>query len=65
MKEEGPLAIYEVANRLCLFDHQISGRFGEMEAAGWIEKTGERRRKPSTGCLAETYRITDSGRREV
>jgi len=54
---EQPLCIFEVAERLGRFDHQISGRFGELVKLGLIEKTGERRRKPSTGCSAEVYRI--------
>lgn len=55
--QEKPRAIFEVAEALECFDHQISGRFGELERDLIIEKTGERRRKESTGCDAEVYRI--------
>ena len=54
----GPSCIFEVAAALGCFDHQISGRFGEMEKLGLIRKTGDRRKKPSTGCAAEVYEIT-------
>lgn len=50
-------AIFEVADHLGVFDHQISGRFGELERDRWIEKTGQRKVKPATGCEAELYRI--------
>jgi hypothetical protein len=53
----GPACIFEVAQALGCFDHQISGRFGEMVQLGLIEKTGDRRTKQSTGCQAEVYRI--------
>lgn len=49
--------IFEVAQELGCLDHQISGRFGELERLGLIAKTGQRRVKPSTGCSAEVYKI--------
>ncbi len=55
IEEHGPQAIFEVADRMGVFDHQISGRFSAMEADGFLRKTGERRRKPDTGCDAEVY----------
>jgi hypothetical protein len=58
--EHGPCTIFEVAAGMELNDHQISGRFGELEAAGLIVKTGQRRPKPETGCLAEVYRLGDT-----
>ena len=39
------------------FDHQISGRFGELEKIFLIIKCGSARRKPATGCEAEVYTI--------
>lgn len=59
---KGPACIFEVAADLGCFDHQISGRFGEMEKLGLIRKTGQRRRKPSTGCSAEVYELCVSDR---
>lgn len=54
---ESPATIFEIATRMELHDHQISGRFGELERECLIEKTGERRPRPETGCLAEVYRL--------
>ena len=54
---EAPSTIFEIAARMELHDHQISGRFGELEREALIEKTGHRRPKPETGCLAEVYRV--------
>lgn len=54
--DRGPACIFEVAACLGCFDHQISGRFGELEREGLIEKTGNRKVKPDTGCQAEAYR---------
>lgn len=59
---EGPACIFEVAQRLStpdhrVHDHQISGRFGEMEMMGMIRKTGVRRTKPGTKCQANEYQI--------
>jgi hypothetical protein len=53
----GPACIFEVAQALGCLDHQISGRFGEMEKLGLIHKTGVRRTKPTTGCQASVYAI--------
>ncbi len=53
----GPLAIFEIAKLMHCHDHQISGRFGEMERDGLLVKTGERRIKPGTQCEAEVYAI--------
>ena len=55
IESQGPLAIFEIAERLGLFDHQISGRFGELERDGLLVKIGERRVKPGTQCQAEVY----------
>lgn len=57
IRTNGPLAIFEIAERMHCHDHQISGRFGEMERGGLLTKTGERRTKPGTQCQAEVYAI--------
>jgi hypothetical protein len=51
----GPLAIFEVAAVIGCLDHQISGRFGELEREGLIIKLGRRVRKPSTRQSCELY----------
>lgn len=56
------LAIFEIAEAMQLFDHQISGRFGEMERDLLIEKAGIRRIKPGTNCEAEVYRLKGPAR---
>lgn len=60
---DGPQAIFELAERLEVFDHQISGRFGEMMTEGLIYKTGERRIKPGTKCEAEVYALSGAAER--
>ena len=57
LQSHGPLAIFEIAAMLNIFEHQISGRFSELERDGHIEKAGKRRQKGETGCWAEVYRI--------
>src|SRR5947209_6629112 len=57
LREQGPSTIFEVAAHLGLYDHQISGRFSELERDQLIEKSGQRRRKPETECDAEVYRL--------
>lgn len=52
-----PKCLFEVAAELGCFDHQISGRFTDLRKLGIIERTGERRVKPATGCSADVYRI--------
>jgi hypothetical protein len=58
--ERGPSTIFEIAAAMELHDHQISGRFGELERDGLIRKTGRRREKPETGCEAEVYQLADA-----
>jgi hypothetical protein len=58
--EERPSALWEVAEHYQTPDHCISGRFTELVRDGFIEPTGERRRKPSTDCDAEVYRLRRS-----
>ena len=65
LARRGPLCIFEIAEELGCFDHQISGRFGEMLKLDLIEKTGERRTKPATGCPADVYAITSTGHKAI
>ena len=60
LRDNGPLAIFEIAALIGVFEHQISGRFSEMEVDGLIEKAGIRRQKGETGCWAECYRVKDT-----
>lgn len=60
LKDHGPMAIFEIAALLHVFEHQISGRFSELERDGHIEKAGMRRRKGETGCWAEVYQLRSS-----
>jgi hypothetical protein len=53
--QHGPLAIFEIAAILDVFDHQISGRFGELVNDGLLYITGDRRKKPETGQVCEVY----------
>lgn len=57
LEQHGPSALFEVAAAIGCFDHQISGRFTDMERDGLIEKTGVRKTKPETGCQAEVWRL--------
>lgn len=57
LRDHGPMAIFEIAAMLNVFEHQISGRFSELERDGHIEKAGQRRQKGETLCWAEVYRI--------
>ncbi len=55
LHDRGGMTIFEVAGTLRVFDHQISGRFSELERRGKIRKSGQRRRKPDTTCECEVY----------
>ena len=57
--QHGPLALFEIAALLECFDHQISGRFSELEKDGLIYKTGQRKVKSDTGCEAEIWALRD------
>lgn len=61
------LALFELAALFGVPDHILSGRVTDLRRDGHIETTGQRRRKPATGCLAEVYRLTGSAaaRRDV
>lgn len=57
LRRHGPQTLFEIASKLGVFDHQISGRFTELKAQGLIESTGQTRRKPATGCECEVYQL--------
>lgn len=57
LQEHGPLALFELADKLSVFDHQISGRITELLTMGRIERTGDTRQKPDTGCQAHVYQL--------
>jgi len=59
-----PSCLFEVAAQIGFLDHQISGRFTDLAKLGVIEKTGERRVKPKTGCKCNVWRITDGQQEE-
>lgn len=58
IRDNGPLAIFEVATLLGVYDHQISGRFIQLERDMLLAKTGDRRTSPS-GCQVEVYDLAD------
>lgn len=58
---DSPACIFAIAQTIGCFDHQISGRFGELVKANAIARTGRRRIKSATGCHAEEYAITLTG----
>lgn len=57
LRTRGPMTLWEVAAAMGVHDHQISGRISELKEKLLIEATGERRKKPSTGCEADVYRL--------
>lgn len=59
LTERGPATLFEIAAHYDYFDHQISGRFTELAKDGLIVRTGERRQKPETGCVADVWRLAD------
>lgn len=54
-----PQTLWEAARAMGVADHQISGVFTALSRDLWIERTGERRNKPETGCPADVWRIRD------
>ncbi|MBC8107736.1 MAG: winged helix-turn-helix transcriptional regulator [Anaerolineae bacterium] len=60
--EECPSTIFEVAKHFGVPDHTISGRFSELVKDGYIEHSGDRRRKPQTDCDAEVYQLRRADR---
>jgi len=52
-----PSTLFEVATHYGVPDHTISGRFTELARDLYIERTGERRPKPESACLADVWRV--------
>lgn len=52
-----PSTLWEIADFFEVPDHTISGRFTELARDGYIERTGERRPKPETGCDADVWAL--------
>lgn len=59
LQDRGPSTMFEVANLLHVNDHQLSGRFTELARDGLIERSGQRRPKPETGCEADVWRLRE------
>jgi hypothetical protein len=57
LETHGPQTLFELATRMNVLDHQISGRITDLLFDGLIERTGDRRTKPETGCPCDVYRI--------
>lgn len=51
------MTLWEAARAMGVADHQISGVFTALARDLWIERTGERRNKPETGCPADVWRL--------
>jgi DNA-binding HxlR family transcriptional regulator len=58
LTDRGPATLFELAAHYGYYDHQISGRLTELARDGLIERSGERRTKPQTGCVADVWRLT-------
>ena len=52
----GPKSLWQLAVRLSVADHTMSGRITSPESRSAIESTGERSTKPATGCKCDVYR---------
>lgn len=61
IREAGPLSLFELADRLGVHAHQISGRITDLKRDGLIQATGERRINRATGCQADVYRLSGGG----
>jgi predicted ArsR family transcriptional regulator len=57
LADRGPMTCFELAAEMNLHDHQISGRITDLLKDGEIERTGQTKRKPETGCLCDIYRL--------
>jgi len=57
LQQHGELTLFELAARLGVLDHQISGRITELQREGTIERTGMTRTKPETGSACDVYRL--------
>jgi predicted HTH transcriptional regulator len=56
LNEHGAMTQGQIAQRLGVPHHTISGRFGDLERLGRIEKTGERVPN-AAGILCNVYRV--------
>lgn len=59
LQERGPMTLFEFCAAMHKTPNQISGRLTELCRALVIERTGERRPNPATGCMADVYRLQD------
>lgn len=59
LRETGGSTLFEVARHYGVPDHTISGRFTELFEDGLIERTGERRVKPASGCQCDVWRVRE------
>lgn len=51
------MTLFEVAAAMQIEPHRISGRITELKRDGLIQRTGDRRQNPATGCSAEVLRL--------
>lgn len=56
---ESPATLFEVAAHMNVPDHVISGRFTELARDLKIERTGERKSKPESGCACDIWRLSE------
>ncbi len=57
LRDIGPMALWQLAERLGLHDNQISGRMTDLKRDGLIEPTGDRIARPGSTATAEVYRL--------
>lgn len=57
LRDRGPMTLFELAAAMAIEPHRISGRITELKRDLLIERTGERRQNPKTGCSAEVLRL--------
>lgn len=57
LRDRGPMTLFEVAAAMQIEPHRISGRITELKRDGLIQRTGDRRQNPATGCSAEVLRL--------
>jgi hypothetical protein len=55
--ERQPSTLFEIAAMMGVGDNVISGRLTELQRDGFIERTGQTRVKPESGCPCDVYRI--------
>lgn len=59
---EKPSTLFEVATHFGVPDHVISGRFSELERDNYIERSGDQRIKPESGCAADVWQLRRADR---